>query len=43
MIFPSVTLVIYGIVSEQDIGLLFMAGIIPGLLLVVIYDSCMRG
>jgi tripartite ATP-independent transporter DctM subunit len=34
MIPPSVPLVIYGIVAEQDIGLLFMAGILPGLLLV---------
>tara|TARA_X000000368_G_scaffold291748_1_gene231941 strand:- start:2599 stop:3894 length:1296 start_codon:yes stop_codon:yes gene_type:complete len=37
MIPPSVPLVIYGIVSEQDIGLLFMAGIIPGLLLVCLF------
>ncbi len=32
---PSVPLVIYGIVAEQDIGKLFIAGIIPGLLLVL--------
>jgi tripartite ATP-independent transporter DctM subunit len=37
MIPPSVPLVIYGIVAEQDIGLLFMAGIIPGLLLVCLF------
>ncbi|MHA7777964.1 TRAP transporter large permease [Roseibium sp. M-1] len=37
MIPPSVPLVIYGIVAEQDIGLLFMAGIVPGLLLVLTF------
>jgi tripartite ATP-independent transporter DctM subunit len=35
MIPPSVPLVIYGLVTQQDIGTLFMAGIIPGILLVV--------
>lgn len=34
MIPPSVPLVIYGIIAEQDIGRLFIAGIVPGLLLV---------
>lgn len=34
MIPPSVPLVIYGIIAEQDIGKLFIAGILPGLLLV---------
>ena len=37
MIPPSVPLVIYGIITEQDIGLLFMAGILPGILLVVLF------
>ncbi|MEM9429710.1 MAG: TRAP transporter large permease [Pseudomonadota bacterium] len=37
MIPPSVPLVIYGIVAEVDIGLLFMAGILPGLLLVLLF------
>jgi tripartite ATP-independent transporter DctM subunit len=37
MIPPSVPLVIYGIVSEQDIAQLFIAGIIPGLLLVSLF------
>lgn len=37
MIPPSVPLVIYGIIAEQDIGLLFIAGILPGLLLVVLF------
>lgn len=35
MIPPSVPLVIYGIIAEQDIGLLFMAGILPGIVLVL--------
>ncbi|MDI9447864.1 MAG: TRAP transporter large permease, partial [Bacillota bacterium] len=30
---PSVTMVIYGVVTEENIGKLFMGGIIPGLLL----------
>ena len=37
MIPPSVPLVIYGLIAEQDIGLLFIAGILPGLLLVALF------
>ena len=37
MIPPSVPLVIYGIVAEQDIGQLFIAGVVPGLLLVTLF------
>ena len=37
MIPPSVPLVIYGTISETDIGLLFIAGILPGLLLVGLF------
>jgi tripartite ATP-independent transporter DctM subunit len=37
MIPPSVPLVIYGIIAEQDIGLLFIAGVVPGLLLVLLF------
>ena len=37
MIPPSVPLVIYGIVAEQDIGKLFIAGVLPGLLLVGLF------
>ena len=37
MIPPSVPLVIYGITAEQDIGLLFIAGILPGILLVLLF------
>lgn len=35
MIPPSVPLVIYGLIAQQDIALLFLAGIIPGLLLIL--------
>jgi C4-dicarboxylate transporter, DctM subunit len=34
---PSVPMVIYGILTNSDIGKLFMAGILPGLLLVVLF------
>jgi C4-dicarboxylate transporter DctM subunit len=34
---PSVLLVIYGVISEQAIGRLFIAGILPGLVLTAIY------
>jgi len=42
---PSVVLIIYGIITEQSIGKLFMAGLIPGLIiavffLVTIYGWC---
>ncbi|MGA7986532.1 MAG: TRAP transporter large permease [Burkholderiales bacterium] len=37
MIPPSVPLVIYGLVAEQDIGKLFIAGVCPGILLVLLY------
>lgn len=34
---PSVPLVIYGIITEQSVGLLLMAGLLPGILSAVIY------
>jgi len=34
---PSLTLILYGLASEQSIGRLFMAGIGPGILLVVLF------
>ena len=34
---PSVIFIVYGISSEQSIGKLFIAGIIPGILLTVLY------
>lgn len=37
MIPPSVPMIIYGVVAEQDIAALFIAGVLPGALLVAIY------
>ena len=37
MIPPSLTMVIYAIVTEQSIGQLFIAGVIPGILTAVVY------
>ena len=34
---PSVPMVIYGILTETDIGKLFVAGVVPGVLLTVLY------
>jgi C4-dicarboxylate transporter DctM subunit len=34
---PSVTLIIYGIITEQSIGRLFIAGVVPGILLAVLF------
>lgn len=34
---PSVIFILYGMATEQSIGKLFMAGIIPGLLLMILY------
>lgn len=34
---PSIVLAVYGIITEQDIGALFMAGMVPGLLAVGLY------
>ncbi len=34
---PSTVLAVYGIITEQDIGKLFIAGIIPGLVAVTMY------
>jgi len=34
---PSVIFIIYGIASEQSIGRLFLAGIVPGILLMFLY------
>jgi C4-dicarboxylate transporter, DctM subunit len=37
MIPPSTVLAIYGIITEQDIGKLFIAGVIPGIVAVLMY------
>ncbi|PTW52948.1 tripartite ATP-independent transporter DctM subunit [Breoghania corrubedonensis] len=39
---PSVVLVIYGFITEQDVGKLFVAGIIPGILAVFLYMATVR-
>lgn len=47
MIPPSIILIIYGIIAQQSIGKLFIAGIIPGILqmlilMAVVYILCKR-
>jgi C4-dicarboxylate transporter, DctM subunit len=37
MLPPSTVLAVYGIITEQDIGKLFMAGVIPGLIAALMY------
>lgn len=39
---PSVILVFYGIMTQQDIGKLFLAGILPGILGVLLYALAVR-
>ena len=39
MLPPSTVLVVYGIITQQDIGKLFIAGIVPGLLAIVMHMS----
>ncbi len=34
---PSLVFIIYGILTEQSIGVLFMSGIVPGIMLTLIY------
>lgn len=36
---PSIPMIIYGITSGQSIGKLFMAGVIPGIILVVLFSA----
>jgi C4-dicarboxylate transporter, DctM subunit len=37
MIPPSTVLAVYGIITEQDVGKLFIAGVIPGIIAVLMY------
>ncbi|MGE0060614.1 MAG: TRAP transporter large permease [Xanthobacteraceae bacterium] len=37
MIPPSTVLAVYGLITEQDIGKLFIAGVVPGILAVAMY------
>ena len=39
---PSTVLAVYGVITEQDIGKLFIAGIVPGLLAVAMYIITIR-
>mgnify|MGYP002714803380 CR=1 FL=1 len=34
---PSVTMILYGVATETSIGRLFVAGVVPGVLLVAIF------
>jgi tripartite ATP-independent transporter DctM subunit len=34
---PSISMIIYGIITEQSIGKLFLAGLIPGIILAVLF------
>jgi len=40
---PSVVLIIFGIITEQSIGQLFLAGILPGLIIAVIFMGIIYG
>ncbi|MCX5830521.1 MAG: TRAP transporter large permease [Deltaproteobacteria bacterium] len=40
---PSVTLIIFGIITEQSIGRLFVAGIIPGLVIALFFLGIIYG
>ena len=39
---PSIALAVYGLITQQNIGLLFIAGIVPGLLAIALYMSVVR-
>ncbi len=39
---PSVVLAVYGYITEQDVGVLFIAGIVPGLLAILMYMLSVR-
>ena len=39
---PSVVLALYGVLTDQDIGKLFIAGLVPGLLAIVLYMITIR-
>jgi C4-dicarboxylate transporter, DctM subunit len=40
---PSVTLIVFGIITEQSIGKLFLAGLIPGLMIAVFFLAIIYG
>ncbi len=39
---PSVVLAVYGYITEQDVGRLFIAGILPGILAIAMYMAAVR-
>ncbi|MBF9030938.1 TRAP transporter large permease subunit [Rhodobacterales bacterium HKCCE3408] len=39
---PSVVLAVYGFITEQDVGRLFIAGIVPGILAILMYMGAVR-
>lgn len=39
---PSVVLAVYAFITDQDVGKLFVAGIVPGILAVLMYMLCVR-
>ncbi len=39
---PSIVLAIYGVLTEQDIGRLFIAGVVPGFLAIIMYMATVR-
>ena len=39
---PSIVLAIYGVMTEQDIGRLFIAGLVPGILALLMYLATVR-
>lgn len=39
---PSIALAVYGLLTQQNIGLLFIAGILPGILAVLMYMLVLR-
>jgi len=40
---PSVALIIFGIITEQSIGKLFLAGVIPGLIIAIFFVAIIYG
>jgi C4-dicarboxylate transporter DctM subunit len=36
---PSITMILYGLVTETSIGRLFLAGVVPGLMLVLMFSA----
>lgn len=39
---PSIVMIIYGLLTQQDIARLFMAGVLPGILAILIYIGTVR-